>query len=126
MTKGNTFGQMLQECLLDLGFVPSLDEPVIYMRSYSTADHYKYIATYVDDLAILIKDSQAFINQLEATPYNFKLKESGFLNFHLGYRFKRDTTGTLCIDPGKYIDQMEEAFIQHFGIKPVQKHRSLL
>ena len=27
------------------------------------------------------------------------------------------------MDPGKYVDQMEEAYIQHFKTKPVQKHR---
>ena len=30
------------------------------------------------------------------------------------------------MDPGKYIDWMEEAYVQHFGIKPVQKYRSPL
>ena len=28
------------------------------------------------------------------------------------------------MDPGKYIDQMEEAYIQHFGVKPNKKYRS--
>ena len=74
------------------------------MRKCPTADHYEYIATYVDDLAIIMKDLQAFIDQLEAVPYNFKLKGSGPLNFHLGCGFHCDSTGTLCMDPGKYID----------------------
>ena len=81
---------------------------------------------YVDDLAMILKDPQALIDQLESTPYNFKLKGSGPLNFHLGCGFKRDSTGTLCMNPGKYIDRMEEAYVQHFGIKPVQKYRSPL
>ena len=50
------FGQMLQECLLDLKFVPSLAESSIYMQKCPTGDHYKYIETYVDDLAIIMKD----------------------------------------------------------------------
>ena len=74
---------MLQECLLDLAFVPSLAESSIYMQKCPTADHYEYIATYVDDLAILMKVPQAFINLLEAVLYNLKLKESGPLNFHI-------------------------------------------
>ena len=120
-----TFGQILQECLWDLGFLPSLVELLIHMRKYSTANHYEYIAIYVDDLAIIMKDPQEFINQLEAAPYNFELKGLGPLNFHLGCEFNRYTTGTLCMDPGKYIDWMEEAYVQHFGTKPVQKHRPL-
>ena len=99
---------------------------VVYTRRCPTADHYEYTATYVDDLAIIIKSPQAFINQLEAAPFNFNLKKPGPLNFYLGCVFSHDTTSTLCMDPGKYTDQIEEACVQHFGIKPGQKDRSLL
>ena len=101
---------MLQECLLELGFVPSLAEASIYMQKCPTGDHYEYVATYVDDLAIIMKDPQSLIDQLTAAPYNFKLKGSGPLNFHLGCGYQRDTTGTLCMAPGKYIDRMIEAY----------------
>ena len=94
-TSGKAFGQLLQECLLDLGFVLFLAEASIYMRKCPTADHYKYIATYVDDLAIIMKDRQSLIDQLKAAPYNFKLKGSRPLNFHLGYRFSCDNDGSL-------------------------------
>ena len=30
------------------------------------------------------------------------------------------------MDPGKYIDQMEETYVQHFGVKPNKKYRSPL
>ena len=33
---------------------------------------------------------------LESAPYNFKLKGSGPLSFHLGCGFSRDSSGTLC------------------------------
>ena len=82
-------------------------------------DLHQYIATHADNLAILMKDSQACIDLLEAMPYNYKLKGSGPLSFHLGYGFHCDSTGTVCMDPGKYIDRMEEAYVQNFGIKPV-------
>ena len=63
---GKTFGQMLQECLLKLGFVPSLAKALIYMRKCPTADHYEYVTTYVDNLTIIMKDPQSLIDQLEA------------------------------------------------------------
>ena len=125
-TSGKAFGQLLQECLRDLGFVPSLAEGSIFMRKCPTADCYEYVATYVDDLAIIMKDPQSLIDQLTAAPYNFKLKGSGPLNFHLGCGFHQDTSGTLCMDPGKYIDRMMESYEQHFGVKPDKKHRSPL
>ena len=77
-------------------------------------------------MAIFMKDPQAYFDQLEIAPYNFKLKGWGPLIFHLGCGFQRNSTDTLCMDPGKYMDQMKEAFVQHFGTKPVQKYRSLL
>ena len=69
--------------------MPSLAEASIYMRKCSTdgADHYKYVATYVEDLAIVMKDPQSLIDQLTVSPYHFKLKGSGPLNFHLGRGF---------------------------------------
>ena len=123
---GKAFGQMLQACLLDLGFVPSLAEASIYMRKCPTTDYYEYVATYVDDLAIFMMDPLALIDQLKAAPYNFKLKGSGPLDFHVGCGFNRDSTETLCMDPGKYIDRMIESYEQHFGVKPDMKHRSPL
>ena len=73
-----------------------------------------------------MKDSQSLLDQLMVPPYNFKLKGSGELAFHLGCGFNCNNTGTLYMDPGKYIDCMEEAHIQHFKSKPVQRHRSPL
>ena len=73
-----------------------------------------------------MKDPQAFIDQLESASYNFKLKGTRPLNFYLGYEFHQDSTGTLCMDPRKDIDQMEEAYAQIFGSNPNKKYRSLL
>ena len=126
-TSGKAFGKLLQECLLEIRFVPFLAEASIYMRKCPNGDdHYKYIATYVDDLDIIMKDPQSFIDQLKLAPYNFKLKESGPLNFHLGCGLSCDNNGTLYMDPGKCIDRIIEAYEQHFGVKPDMKHRSTL
>ena len=84
---GKVFGQLLQECLRDLGFVLLLAEASIYMRKCPMADHYEYVATYVDDFAIIMKEPQLLIDQLMTAPHYFKLKGSGPLNFHLGCGF---------------------------------------
>ena len=70
------------------------------MQKCPTADHYKYVATYVDDLCVKMKDPQSLLDQLMAPPYNFKLKGLGELAFYLGCGFNGDSTGTLCMDPG--------------------------
>ena len=72
---------MLQEYLLEIGFEPSFAELSISMRKCPTADHYEYIATYVDKLALIMIYPKTFIAQLESAPYNFKLRGSRPLKF---------------------------------------------
>ena len=59
-----------------------------------------------------MKDPKEFLDQLESDPYNFKLKGSGEITFHLGCSLVQDSTGILCMDPGQYIDKMEESRIR--------------
>ena len=68
-------------------------------------DHWEYIAVYVDDLLIASKDPQAIIDMLEKD-YNFKLKGTGPISFHLGCDFFRDDDGNLCYAPKKYIEKI--------------------
>ena len=62
---------------------------------------YEYIATYVDDLALALKDPQAFTDALR-NEHGFKLKGTGLIAFHLGCDFTRDAYGTLCMAPVKH------------------------
>ena len=61
-------GACVYDKLLDIlhqrGFKPSKAGPDIWMKS-SKDDHYEYIAAYVDDLAICMKDPKAFCDTLE-------------------------------------------------------------
>ena len=86
-----------------MGFTPSKAEPDIWMRNMG--DHYEYIAVYVDDLMILSKKPQALIDELIKT-YNFKLKGTGRILFHLGCDFFYDDEGVLCFAPRKYIQKI--------------------
>jgi hypothetical protein len=57
-----------------MGFFPCKAEPDIWMRCVD--DHYEYITTYVDNLAV---SSKAITDTL-MNKYNFKLKGTGKLN----------------------------------------------
>ena len=103
------FNQLLAECLEALGFKRCLSDESIFMRPLSCGTVYKYIATYVDDLCICVKEPEVLLAQLQGKPYEFDLKGSGALNFHLGCGFEQDKDCTLCMDPSKYIEKMEEA-----------------
>jgi len=95
--------------------VPSKAESDIWMRSRS--NYYEYIARYVDDLAIVSQNPQEIIDSLKNT-YNFKLKGTGPIAYHLGANFDRDQYGILCMSPSKYIDRMIESYLHLFGTKP--------
>ena len=84
---GKLFRQLLQEYLKELGFKLSFVESTIYMRTDPTFDCYKYVATYVDGLCMVMKDPQSLLDQLITTPYNFKLTGSGELAFYVGCEF---------------------------------------
>ena len=50
---------------------------------------YEYVATYVDDLTLAMKDPLALIKQLEDDPFKLKFKGTEELSFQLGYGFFR-------------------------------------
>ena len=66
------------------------------------------------------------LETLQLKPYNFKLKGSGPLQFHLGCGFRRDDDGKLVMDPGKYIQKMMTGYQQMFGDKPRVTYQSPL
>jgi len=78
---------------------------------------YEYVAVYVDDLAIAMKDPASFIKVLE-TKYQFHMKGTGPLEFHLGADFHRDDQGTLYMAPKKYIERLILSYERMFGKKP--------
>ena len=78
---------------------------------------YKYIAVYVDDLAIAMKDPNAFTEVLKSK-YKFHMKGTGPLEFHLGADFYRDKSGCLCMAPRKYIERLIASYEQMFGEPP--------
>jgi hypothetical protein len=123
-SSGREFGDLLASCLKELGFTPSLAEPEIFMRERDGL--YEYVATYVDDLCLVMKDPKAFLQLLQSKPYLFKLKGSGPMEFHLGCGFHRDEEGILCMHPKKYVDKMISAYQQMFGQKPSTKAKSPL
>ena len=123
-SSGKQFGDLLACCLRELGFMPSKAEPQIFMRENDGI--YEYVATYVDDLCLVMRDPESFLRILQSKPYQFKLKGSGPMSFHLGCGFERDADGTLCMNPLKYIEKMSQSYEQLFGVKLGTKPKSPL
>jgi hypothetical protein len=75
-----------------MGFFPCKVEPD--MRCVD--NHYEYIATYVYNLAVSSNDPKAITDNL-MNKYNFKLKGTGEIEYHLGMSFHRNDQNKLCI-----------------------------
>ncbi len=116
-TSGLRWHERFADCLRDLGFLPSKNEPDIWMRR--NEDLYEYVAVYVDDLAIVVKDPEKLTDTL-IQRYKFKLKGTGPIEYHLGCDFFREENGTMCQAPRKYIEKLMESYERMFGSKPRQ------
>jgi hypothetical protein len=69
---------------------------------------YEYIATYVDNLAICIREK-----------YGYMLKGVGPIAYHLGSDYKkRNPNGTFHTSAESYIDKMVESYKRTFGLAP--------
>ena len=78
---------------------------------------YEYIAVYVDDLTMAMRDPEVIVNMLKSK-YNFHFKGTGPLSFQLGADFYRDSDGILSMAPRKYIERLIKNYERTFGEKP--------
>ena len=120
---GQAWHDRLADVLQAEGFTPSKAELDIWMRD--AGDCYEYIATYVDDLALALKDPQAFVDIL-MNKYKFKLKGTGEISFHLGMDFFRDEDSVLCVSPKKYLKKILTWYERSFGETPQKNIHSPL
>ena len=74
-------------------------------------DTYEYIAVYVDNLTLAMKDLSVFVELLK-TKHGFHFKGTGPLAFHLGADFYHDTTGILSMAPRKYVERLINNYVQ--------------
>jgi Reverse transcriptase (RNA-dependent DNA polymerase) len=109
-SSGARWHDRFTDCIRELGFFPRKAEPDIWMRKKN--NQYEYIAIYVDDLAIALKNPKEFTDVLE-NKHKFKLKGTGPITFHLGMDFTRDEDSTLCISPTKYTEKHIKNYQNH-------------
>ena len=79
----------------------------------------------MDNIAAAAKDPKAITDLLQ-NKYQFKLKGTGLISFHLGCDFVREDDGTMCMSPRKYIEKLLGTYKCIFGSKPKQNVASPL
>jgi hypothetical protein len=114
-TSGLRWHERFADCLRNEGFSPCKAEPDIWMRL--NGNLYEYVATYVDDLCLGMLDPKSFTDTLQKK-YNFKLKGSSPIDFHLGQSFSWNDHGEMEISAKRYVDKMIGTYVQLYGEKP--------
>jgi hypothetical protein len=114
-TSGLRWHKCFADCLCNEGFSPCKAEPDIWMRL--NGDLYEYVATYVDDLCLGMLDPKSFTDTLQKK-YNFKLKGTSPIDFHLGQSFSWNDDGEMEISVKCYVDKMIDTYIKLYGEKP--------
>jgi len=122
-TSSSQWADRLADVMRELGFQQCKAEPYIWLRR--NGDVYEYVAVYVDDLALAMKDPQSFVDQL-VSAYKFKLKGTGPVSFHLGMDLTRDDDGTLCMSQKKYTEKLIANYERMYGESPKQNVTSPL
>ena len=136
-TSSGRWAERCGDVLREMGFTRCKAEQDIWMKRVD--NHYEYVAVYVDDLALAMKEPQTFVDVLK-DKYKFKLKGTGPIKFHLGMditeedEFSPSKEGEAerlgnkihCVSPTKYIERILETYKRMYGEYPKQNMSSPL
>jgi Reverse transcriptase (RNA-dependent DNA polymerase) len=117
-SSGKSWHDLLFDTLIEMGFKPSKADPDIWMRD--NGECYKYLCSNVDDLTAIMKDPQAFFDELEKRGFGLKgITDSP--DVFLGGSMGRDPDGTLYGGAKQYIACSLESFERLIGNKPATR-----
>ena len=116
-SSGKRWHERFSDVLRAEGFSPSKADNDVWLRPTKDETCSEYIAVYVDDLLMAMKDPGQFCETLK-TKYDFKLKGDGPIDYHIGLNYYKDKDGTLIQQPSKYIDKLLLSYNQTFGENP--------
>jgi Reverse transcriptase (RNA-dependent DNA polymerase) len=117
-SSGKSWHDLLFDTLIKMGFKPSKADPDIWMRD--NGECYEYLCSYVDDLTAIMKDPQAFFDELEKCGFGLKgVTDSP--DVFLGGSMGRDPDGTLYGGAKQYIARSLESFERLIGNKPATR-----
>ena len=116
-TSGLRWHERFADTMRDMGFFPCRGDGDVWMRLNKEDDLYEYVAVYVDDLCIAMKDPAGFIKELKQV-HKYKIKGDGPIEYHLGCDYERAPAGEMTCSPRKYMEKSLDAFDKMFGHLP--------
>ncbi len=106
-TSANRWHQHLAETLRRLGFTPSRYDQDVWLirRSNHKCPGYDYIGTHTDDLMIVAKDPNQYMEQLQKV---YKIPSVAPPKFHLGCDYEINEAGNWTIGTHTYVSEALE------------------
>jgi hypothetical protein len=123
-TSGARFHEKFADTLKQMGFVPCLADPDVWMRD--AGDVWEYVGMYVDDAYAALKDPDAFMSALRGEPHNYTVTGGKHPIYHLGGDIYRDPDETLCWGAKTYIKRMIDSYVLMFNEKPRDSNYPIL
>ncbi len=114
-SSGRRYHDYMFDTMIEMGFSPCQADADVWMRD--AGDCYEYVCIYVDDLLAMLKEPQAFFDELQQKGYKLK-QVTDKPSIFLGGNFGRDADGTLLWGAKKYIDRSLQNIEQLYGVKP--------
>ena len=122
-TSGKRYHERFADTVRNDGFTPCRAHTDVWIRRNGKV--YEYIAVYVDDLLLIMKNPREYLDIL-VNVHKYKLKGDEPLSFNLGCDFGRDPDGTLYYKPKKYIQKMVSTYEKMFPGETLKKQSSPL
>jgi len=114
-SSGARFHERFADTLRDMDFLPCQADHKVWMRDCKT--HSEYVCVYVDDLMVMSMDPTKFFALLK-DKYNYKLKDVGPREYHLGGAFFRNKDRTLVWGTPAFAKKLVTNYELMFGCKP--------
>jgi hypothetical protein len=118
-TSGARFQEKFADTLQAMNFFPCEVDPDVWMKDCGS--HCEHVCVYVDDLAVMMKDPNAFFEELRQRKH--KLKGVGDVSYHLGGDFHRDPDGALAWGAKTHCKRIVNQCESIFGLPP-KEHTS--
>ena len=100
-TSARQWNLTLGDSIRGMGFSPTRSDPDLWMKMANDGDHYEYIATYVDDLIIISKNPEKYMDTIKKI-YPVRNEEES-PTYYLGNNLQVRENRTIKVSSEKYI-----------------------
>ena len=112
-TSARQWSLALGDTIREMGFVPTRADPDLWIRLSDDQEKYEYIATYVDDIIIVAKDPNKYLNVVKDKYPIRNIEETP--EYYLGNNLEMRDNNTIKVHSKKYITEIINRYENKHG-----------